>query len=295
VKIGVDLPAAEGSEGPPLPSWEDVRTYARSAEAAGLDSVWMFDHFFYRRDDGTIQNMYESWTILSALAAVTDRISLGTLVMCGTFRNPGLLAKMAATLDEVSGGRLVLGIGAGWYDPEHEAFGFPTDRRGSRYAETLEVVRRLLDGEQVTFEGEFHRVRDAVLTPAPPRRIPILVAGDGPRVLRLAARYADAWNINGFGLPDDRLTDVLVELDEALDAKGRDRASIERTIGVTVRHPDVTVDPSDEPAFQGDADAMATMFQAYADLGVDHLILEAGPKTGASIEWIADAIERFTG
>ena len=146
----------------------------------------------------------------------------------------------------------------------------------------------------MTFEGEFHHLRDAVLTPAPPRRIPILVAGDGPRVLRLAARYADAWNINGFGLPDERLSHVLGQLDEALDAEGRDPASIERTIGVTVRHPDVTVAPSDEPAFRGDADAMAAMFRAYDDLGVDHLILEAGPKTEASIEWVAAAVEHFT-
>jgi FMNH2-dependent dimethyl sulfone monooxygenase len=253
----------------------------------------MFDHFFHRRDDGTIQNMYESWTILSALAAVTDRITLGTLVMCGTFRNPGLLAKMAATLDEVSGGRLLLGIGAGWYDAEQEAFGFPTDHRGTRYAETLAIVRRLLDGERVTFDGRFHQLRDAVLTPAPTRRIPILVAGDGPRVLRLAARFADAWNDNGFGRPDERLTGVLRSLDEAFEAEGRDPASIERTIGVTVRHPDVIVDPADEPVFQGPPNEMAAMFQAYADLRIDHLILEVGPKTEASVAWVAQAIELY--
>ncbi len=299
MKIGVDLPAAEEAGGTSLPSWADVRAYALEAEAAGLDSVWMFDHFFNRRDDGTIQNMYEAWTILSAVASVTDRILLGSLVMCATFRNPGLLAKMAATLDEVSGGRLILGIGAGWYDPEYEAFGYPTNRRGTRYEETLSIVRRLLDGERVTFSGEFHQLRDAVLTPVPSRRIPILVAGDGPRVLRLAGRYADAWNDNGFGLPDDpnyfgmRLRTVLQSLDEALEAEGRDPTTIERTIGVTVRHPDVAIDPDDEPAFQGTTQEMAAMFDAYADLGVHHLILEVGPKTVASIGWVAEAIELF--
>lgn len=295
MKIGVDVRAADEAGGLPLPSWPEVRAYAQAAEAAGLDSVWMFDHFFHVRDDGTVQQMYESWTILSAIAAVTERIALGTLVMCGTFRNPGLLAKMAATLDEVSGGRLILGIGAGWYDREHDAFGFPTDRRGSRYAETLTIVRRLLDGERVTFDGEFHRLRDAVLAPAPTRRIPILVAGDGPRVLRLAARHADAWNDNGFGLPDERLHAVLGKLDDALEAEGRDRDSIERTIGVTVRHPDVVVDPADEPVFQGGTSELAAMFQAYADLGVDHLILEIGPKTEASIGWLSAAIGSFRG
>jgi probable F420-dependent oxidoreductase len=292
VKIGVDLPAAS-SVGTPLPSWADVRSYALAAEAAGLDSVWMFDHFFNRRDDGSIQDMYESWTILSAVASVTERITLGSLVMCASFRSPGLLAKMAATLDEVSGGRLILGIGAGWHDPEYEAFGYPTDRRATRYGETLAIVRRLLDGQHVTFSGEFNELRDAVLAPAPSRRIPILVAGDGPRVLRLAGRYADAWNLNGFGLPDERLRTVLRRLDESLEAEGRDPATLERTIGVTVRHPDATVDPDDEPAFRGSPEELAAMFDAYADLGIDHLILEIGPKTIPSIEWLAEALDVF--
>jgi probable F420-dependent oxidoreductase len=270
-----------------------VRSYALEAEAAGLDSVWMFDHFFYRRDDGSIQHMYESWTILSALASVTERVTLGSLVMCASFRNPGLLAKMAATLDEVSGGRLILGIGAGWYDPEYEAFGYPTDRRAARYEESLAIVRQLLHGERVTFSGEFNELRDAVLAPAPSRPIPILVAGDGPRVLRLAGRYADAWNLNGFGRPDDRLRTVLRRLDESLEAEGRDPETLERTIGVTVRHPDATVDADDEPAFRGSPRELAAMFDAYADLGIDHLILEIGPKTIPSIEWLAEALDVF--
>jgi FMNH2-dependent dimethyl sulfone monooxygenase len=270
-----------------------VRAFALAAQAADLDSVWMFDHFFNRRDDGSVQSMYESWTILSAVASITDRILLGTMVMCASFRNPGLLAKMAATLDDVSDGRLILGIGAGWHDPEYEAFGYPTDRRGSRYEEALIIVRRLLDGERVTFSGEFNQLRDAVLAPAPSRRIPLLLAGDGPRVLRMTGRYGDAWNDNGFGLPDDRLRTVLQRLDEALEEEGRDPTTVERTIGVTVRHPDVAVDPDDEPAFQGTTGELAAMFDAYADLGVDHLILEVGPKTVASIGWVADAIQLF--
>jgi probable F420-dependent oxidoreductase len=293
VKIGVDLPASEETGSTPLPSWADVRAFALEAEAVGLDSVWMFDHFFNRREDETTQGMYESWTILSAVASVTHSILLGSLVMCASFRSPGLLAKMAATLDEVSGGRLILGIGAGWHDPEYEAFGYPTDRRGARHEETLAVVRRLLDGERVTFSGEFNQLRDAVLAPVPSRRIPMLVAGDRPRVLRLAGRYGDAWNDNGFGLPDQRLRAVLQRLDESLEAEGRDPATVERTIGVTVRHPDVTVDPDDEPAFQGAAGELAAMFDAYADLGVDHLILEVGPKTIASIAWVSEAVDLF--
>ena len=244
--------------------------------------------------------MFESWTILSALASITDRVLLGTMVICGSFRNPGLLAKMAATLDEVSGGRLILGIGAGWHDPEYEAFGYPTDRRGARYEETLAIVRRLLDGERVSFSGEFNQLRDAVLAPAPSRRIPLLDRGrraSGAPSGRVLRRRLEHQRYSG--LPDDpnyfgvRLRTVLQRLDEALEAEGRDPTTVERTIGVTVRHPDVAIDPDDEPAFQGTSQEMATMFDAYADLGVDHLILEVGPKTVASIGWVAQAIELF--
>jgi probable F420-dependent oxidoreductase len=296
VKVGVVLLAAEvdGIDGV-MPSWEDVRSFALAAEAHGLDSVWMFDHFFNRTDGGSIEGMYESWTILSALASVTRRITLGTLVMCGTFRNPGLLAKMAVTLDEVSGGRLILGVGTGWHDPEYEAFGFPLDHRYTRFEEMVEIVRRLLDGERVTHSGRFHRMRGAVLAPPPARRIPLLVAGDGPRMLRLAARSADAWNGSWFGAPDGALTTALGAFDAALQAEGRDPTSIERTIGVRIRDPAMPLDEDDEPAFRGSIEEMTEMFDGYARLGIDHLTLEIGPKTSASLARVADAVTRYRG
>ena len=245
MKVGVVLLAAEVDWEGSMPLWDDVRTFAVAAEDAGLDSVWMFDHFFNRTDDGTVEGMYEAWTILSALAAVTDRVQLGTLVMCTTFRDPGLLAKMAATLDEISSGRLILGIGAGWHDPEYEAFGFPTDERFARFEEAFTILRALLDGERVTMSGRFHQLDDAILAPPPRRRIPILVAGDGPKMLRLTARSADAWNTAWFGAPDRALGDALEAFDRALEDEGRDPASIERTIGLTIRDPDLPIDEAD--------------------------------------------------
>ena len=155
------------------------------------------------------------------------------------------------------------------------------------------AVGRTRPSRRVTFSGELHQLRDAVLAPVPSRRIPILVAGDGPRVLRLAGRYADAWNDNGFGAPDERLRKVLRRLDESLAAEGRDPTTMERTIGVTVRHPDMTVDPDDEPVFQGSPRELAALLDAYAELGVDHLILEVGPKTVSSIGWLAEALDLF--
>ena len=290
MKVGVVLLAAEvdGAEGV-MPSWDEVRSFALAAEAEGFDSVWMFDHFFNRPDDGPVEGMYESWTILSALASLTDRIALGTLVMCGTFRHPGLLAKMAATLDEVSAGRLILGVGAGWHDPEYDAFGFPTDHRFTRFEEMVEILRALLDGERVTVSGRFQRMRDAVLAPQPARRIPILIAGDGPRLLRLTARSADAWNMAWYGEPDGALEAALAAFDAALEAEGRAPASIERTIGVTIRDPAAPVD-DEEPAFRGSVEDMAELFDAYAGLGIDHLILEVGPKTSASLARVAEGV-----
>jgi probable F420-dependent oxidoreductase len=295
MKVGVVLLAAAVDWDGTMPTWEDVRTFALAAEGAGLDSVWMFDHFFNRLDDGTAEAMYEAWTILSALAVVTERVQLGTLVMCASFRHPGLLAKMAATLDEVSSGRLILGIGAGWHDPEYEAFGFPTGERFARFEEAFWILRALLDGDGVTMSGRFHRLDDAVLAPPAQRRIPILVAGDGPKMLRLTARSADAWNTAWFGAPDRALGDALESFDRALEAEGRDPSSIERTIGVTIRDPDLPIDEADEPAFRGSVEEMAEMFDEYAGLGVDQLILEIAPKTSASLARVAEALTRHRG
>jgi len=290
VKIGVILRAAEVDGDGRTPPWSEVRAFALAAEDRGFDSVWMWDHFFHRTEDGSVEGMHEPWTILSAIAAVTDRVELGTLVMCTSFRSPGLLAKMAATLDEVSGGRLILGIGAGWFDPEYEAFGFPVDRRVARFEESLRIVRSLLDGETLTFAGNFHRLEGAVLAPVPTRRIPVLVAGDGPRMLRLTARHADAWNVAWYGHPDDGLRAMFATFDEVLEAEGRDPGAVARTVGVTIRDPDAPVLEDEELAFRGSVAEMAALFDAYADLGADHLILEIVPKTEASLDRVADAM-----
>ena len=293
MKIGAILRAAEVDGDDGTPPWDDVRAFALAAEDRGLDSVWMWDHFFHRAPDGSIEGMHEAWTILSALAAATTRVELGTLVMCTSFRSPGLLAKMAATLDGVSGGRLILGIGAGWYDAEYQAFGFPLDRRVARFEETLRIVRSLLDGDTVTFTGEFNQLEGAVLAPAPARRIPVLVAGDGPRMLRLTARHADAWNVAWYGLPDEGLRSMLSAFDEVLDAEGRDPADVQRTVGVTIRDPAEPVQVDEEHAFRGSVGEMAVVFDDYAQLGVDHLILEIGPKTEASLDRVAEAMREL--
>src|SRR5918999_3041469 len=243
------------SDGPGrVSSWPEILAFARHAETIGLDSVWVCDHFLSSPPGGPVEGIHEGWTMLSALAASISRVEVGSLVMCNSFRNPALLAKMAVTADAVSEGRLVLGLGAGWYDAEYVAFGYPTDHRVGRFEEALQIITALLSGDRVTFNGRYSRVREAALLPPPQRPIPILVAAKGPRMLRLAARHADAWNTAWSGRPDDRLHRRLSDLEGALAAEGRDPTTLRRTVGMDVQDPDVAASGGPEGVpFRGSA------------------------------------------
>jgi probable F420-dependent oxidoreductase len=271
-------------------SWNDILAFARHAEAIGLESLWVCDHFLSEDPGGPVEGIHECWAITSALAACTERVEIGQLVTCISFRDPGALAKMAATADAISGGRLVLGLGAGWYDREYEAFGFPKDHRVDRFEEALQIIAPLLRGERVTYEGTYHAVRDAVLLPPPTRAIPMLVAAKGPRMLQLTARYADAWNTAWFGAPDDRLRTRLADMDAALDAEGRDREDLRRTVGVIVVDPDASDQGDEDFAVRGSIDDVAKAFEDYEDLGVDDLIVLPLPMTERSLGRLAEAI-----
>jgi probable F420-dependent oxidoreductase len=296
MKIGVVLPIG-GGDGPTggMPTWSDLLAMARATEDGGLDSGWIADHFFYRAPDGAESGTQEVWTALSALAAVTSRIELGPIVLCASFRNPALSAKMAATLDEVSGGRLVLGVGCGWHEPEYDALGLPFDHRVGRFEEWLEIVARLLAGERVTFHGRFHDADDAVLIPPPRRRIPILVAAKQPRMLDITARVADAWNTAWFGAPDDLLRARLADLDAALARAGRDASAVERTVGIIVRDPDQPVSEPDERSIVGSVDDVARALEAYRGLGIGHVQAILEPMTPRSVERLAEAARRLRG
>jgi alkanesulfonate monooxygenase SsuD/methylene tetrahydromethanopterin reductase-like flavin-dependent oxidoreductase (luciferase family) len=189
LRVGVQLPEVERDV-----RWPELVAMARAAEEVGFDSIWVGDHLLYRGDDRPERGPWDAWTTLSALAASTQRVRLGPLVACAAFHPPGILARMAAAIDEISGGRFVLGIGAGWNRTEFDAFGIDYDRRASRFEEAFDLIRRLLDGERVTAQGRFHRVEDAVLLPPPARRVPLMVGSNGDRLLRAALPHVDAWN-----------------------------------------------------------------------------------------------------
>jgi alkanesulfonate monooxygenase SsuD/methylene tetrahydromethanopterin reductase-like flavin-dependent oxidoreductase (luciferase family) len=293
VRIGVTLPMS-ASDGPGrMPGWPDVCALARHAESAGLDSVWICDHLLSEPESQPPEGVLEAWTTLSALAASTRRVTVGTLVTCTSFRHPALLAKMAATVDGISAGRLVLGLGAGSPGLEHTAYGFPDAQRLARFEEALQIIGGLLAGAVVTTAGPFHHLRDASLMPPPQRRIPILVAGDGPRMLRLAARHAQAWNTAWHGAPDDRLRSRLAAMARALADEGRAAGSLHRTVGVSVTDPGHPA--GDDGAFTGSPDDLARLVDAYATLGVDELIVALTPRTERSVDRLADALARRAG
>ena len=271
-------------------SWTDIAGVARQAEEGGLDSLWLSDHFFYRGEGvpvGSETGYHEAWTLLSALAVATTRVELGTLVLATSFRPPGLLAKMAATADDVAGGRLVLGLGCGWHEPEYEGFGYPFDHRVGRFEEALRIIAPLVRGERVTVEGQWSTVREAAVLPPPSRGIPILVAAKGERMLRLTARYADQWQTAWFGLPDERYRQRHGDLLTACATENRDPATLELTLGVSVDAAGgANALPLDPPAI---ADGLA----AWAAEGIDHVQLGLASTTAETVATVIDAVDRY--
>jgi alkanesulfonate monooxygenase SsuD/methylene tetrahydromethanopterin reductase-like flavin-dependent oxidoreductase (luciferase family) len=294
MRIGVTLPLAEDDTAVGrTPTFQETLAFARLAEAGGLDSIWVFDHLLFRSTGEPDGGIRESWTTLAALATVVPRVELGALVMCASFRNPALMAKMAATLDDLSGGRVILGLGAGWHEPEYDAFGYPFDHRVGRFAEDLEVTTRLLRRERVSFDGRWRQAREAVLLPPPGRDVPVLVAAKRPRMLELTARWADAWNTAWFPGADDRLRTHLAALDGACDLVKRDPATMRRTVGLRLRDPGEGDD--DATTVTADGDRLAMVFDGLAAVGVDDTIVWSLSKSVASLDRIAEARERHLG
>jgi alkanesulfonate monooxygenase SsuD/methylene tetrahydromethanopterin reductase-like flavin-dependent oxidoreductase (luciferase family) len=301
LKVGLYLPVFDQPwVASPVPRWSDILAMARLAEDVGFDSVWVPDHVFVRVPQEEPLGVWEGWSLLSALAAATDRAEVGTLVVCGAFRNPALLAKMADTVDEISGGRLILGLGCGWYEPEFAAMGHPFDHLVGRFEEVLQIVTGLLRDGQIDFQGVYHTARECELRPRGPRPQgpPVLVGTrGGERMLRLAARYADAWNRDfGAANPDvarfspDDLAAWQPRLDAACADVGRDPATLERTAAVWVDLPGAT-GREDWGALAGSPEEVAEGLRAYARAGVSHVQLWLEPGTAQGVESFAPVLE----
>lgn len=294
MKIGVVLPIGQSPETGEIQPWSEVWELAQRAESGGLDSVWVFDHVLFRLPDKPAFGIWECWTILSALAASTRRLELGTLVLATPFRNPTLLAKMAATADEVSAGRIILGIGTGWHEPEFDALGLGFDHRFSRFEEALAIICGLLRDGQVDVQGRWSSAAAAELLPRGPREEgpPILIAARGPRMLHLTAEHADAWNAAWFGRPT-RYFQRRDELLAACDEVGRDPDTLAFTAGVRIADPATESDGQLDPHAALDLRSIPAITEGlaeWAELGVDHLICSLEPGTRQSFDRLVEAV-----
>ena len=278
--LGLNLPYVEGSMDGATPRWADIREMAVEAESLGFDAVWVSDHLGFGDPEGSWSGAWESWTLLTALAVATTRVRLGTYVTAMPLRNPALLAKMAETLDEVSGGRVILGLGAGWNEPEFRAFGFPFERRFDRFEEGLRIITSLFRTDRADLDGELEHARGARLDPRGPRPagLPVMVGSAGPRMLRLTAELADQWNA-GMRSPED-LVPLLAALDAACAAAGRDPATLPRSA-------ELLVDIGD--GFW--ADEVVDRIERYAALGIAHLQVQLRPNTPAGVRAFAPVFD----
>ena len=299
LKVGIQLPEVERDV-----RWPELLDMTRAIEDLGFDSVWVGEHLLYRWKDRPSRGPWEAWTLLAAIAAATSRVELGPLVACTNFHNPALLAKQAATIDEVSGGRFVLGLGAGWNEAEFTAFGFPFDHRIDRFEEAFTIIRTLLREGAIDFDGRWYQARDCELLPRGPRPAgpPLMIGSLGPRMLRATMPYADAWNA-WFDDTDNRpegIPPLRDRVDAACAAVGRDPAEIERTVAILVRMPGgsgrLLGDPGQEIRPQpGDPVALAETLRAFAREGIAGVQLVLDPITLDSIVALAPVLAALDG
>jgi len=298
-KIGVFIPHLELPWREKGPSWTEISAIAKRAEEIGFDSVWLPDHLTHRFDKVREQGGMDVWSLMSAIAAITTTIEIAPLVACTSFRNPALIAKTADTIDEISGGRFTLGLGAGWHKPEYDAFGFPYDYRVSRFEEALQIITSLLRTGHVDFEGRFYSARDCELRPRGPRPSgpPILIGGGGDRVTRLAATYADAWNLDRKNDVDDvmRWKD---KIDQVCVEVGRDPKTLSRIIGIQVDVLNEKRSPFEPRQFVqspfplvGEPEELAGKIRAYSAGAVEHMMIWLDPMTVEAVEAFAPVLE----
>ncbi len=265
---------------------------AETAEEVGFASIWLGDHFLYRHKD-TDLGPWECWSMLAALASVTDRVLLGPLVSPTGFRNPAVLAKMAATVDEISGGRLVLGLGSGWNEREFDAYGVPYDRRVSRFEEEFRIITDLIRTGRSTFDGEFFSQDDNVLIPPARHDLPIMIGSTGPRMLAITAGEMDWWNewFANFGNQPDKLSRLVDQLDASLAEAGREPSDVVRSAALYVHlGGDERTIPKRITPIGGDSSQITERLMEFADL-IDHVQLVVDPITIESIEQLAPVVE----
>jgi len=284
VRVGIQLPEVEYEA-----RRDEVAAMARAAEEVGFDSLWLGDHLLYR---DPVRGPWDAWTTLAWLAGVTERVDLGPLVACTAFHPPGVLARMAAATHELSGGRLVLGLGCGWNEVEFRAFGLPFDHLVSRFEEAFTIVRRLLAGEAVTFHGRYHDADDAVLLPRPTTAPKLMLGANAPRMLSIGLPHVASWNtwFSRYGNTVEGFAAENAGIDAAAERAGRDPATLERSACVFVSVESAGLRNNDEDVAPVRVENLAAHLRALEEAGADEAILVADPITEASIRSLGTVI-----
>ena len=291
MKVGIQLPEVEREV-----KWPELRDIAVTAEESGFDSIWAGDHLLFRDDETGTRGPWEAWSTLAGLAEATSRVELGPLVAATPFHSPAMIAKKAATVDEISGGRLILGLGAGWNKAEYEAFGFPYDNRVSRFEEAFTIIRTLVREGAIDFSGQFYKLRDMELLPAARSDMKLMVGSNGPRMLRIAAPHVDIWNTwhVWFGNHPSGLAPLVAALEDACADVGRDPAEIERTAAVYVQlsRGEGRVAGSEDrpkaPPITGSHEEIARALSGFEETGLHHIQVVLDPIDAAAVEELAE-------
>ena len=295
LKVGVQLPEVER-----VVRWPEYRDMAVRAEQVGFDSLWVGDHLFYRRPDDSETGPWEAWSLMAALAAVTSRVEIGPLVAATSFHAPAMIAKKAVTLDEISQGRFILGLGAGWNEVEYRAFGFAYSNRVSRFAEAFTIIRQLVAGQKVDFHGTYYDIDQCRIVPAGPRPQgpPLMVGSMGPRMLGITMAHVHMWNTwyEWFDNRPEKLAPILRQVDQACEAVGREPREVIRTVTLLVQAPRgggrQAGDPSHATAtpITGTSEQVADAIAQYAEYGIQHVQLVIDPIDIEAIEWCGEAL-----
>jgi alkanesulfonate monooxygenase SsuD/methylene tetrahydromethanopterin reductase-like flavin-dependent oxidoreductase (luciferase family) len=291
MRFGVQLPETEYEA-----TWPQMVEMAQTAEEVGLDSLWVGDHLLYEQG-GLRTGPWEAWSLLSGLAAVTSRIALGPLVAALPFHNPAVLAKAAATIDEISGRRLVFGVGAGWNEIEFSAFGLPYERRVARFAEAFLIIRRLLAGERVDFSGEFYQINGAELLPKPsrPGGLPFMIGSNRPRMLSIALPHVDWWNswYSGYDNDPNRVRNLVGQIEAACHSAGRDPATLRKSVAVYLGFGNRPARQTGGTPWRGSIDQQVERMRLLEAAGIDEAIGILDPITASTIEDFGEIVARF--
>jgi alkanesulfonate monooxygenase SsuD/methylene tetrahydromethanopterin reductase-like flavin-dependent oxidoreductase (luciferase family) len=289
--LGLMVPVSERHAFGGTPHFPDILAISRTAEQVGIEGLWFADHFSFTSDTD-LRGSWEDWTLMAAIAASVPEMIVGPLVACTAYRNPGVIAKMTEMIQDINGGRFILGLGAGWHKPEYDQFGIRFEPRVSQFEEALKIIHGLVRNGKADLQGEFYQANRAVNLPrsAHGSATPIMIGSVGERMLSLLARYGDGWNAAWHGSVDG-IAEKIAKLDAACVAAGRDPNTVVRTIGVNIAGDGYTGSRPDP--FRGSNDEKVEFLREVERLGFRHIVIGLDPCTPESVAALAPVVEAF--